>query len=179
MTTWFTSDQHWGHFNVIKYCKRPFDSVEEMDEVMIDRWNDVVGVDDKVYHLGDVTLGRFDKFESYINQLNGHIKIVPGGHDRRWLEEQGNVKERCLNYSVMDSLVTLTFPKNLDGSAHCTVIVLCHYALRVWDRSHYGSLHLYGHSHGNLEPLPNSMDVGVDCHGYYPVSLEQVLETLR
>lgn len=59
------------------------------------------------------------------------------------------------------------------------VIVLCHYALRVWDRSHYGSWHLFGHSHGHLPGLGLSLDIGVDCHGYRPLSLAEVADNMR
>ena len=59
------------------------------------------------------------------------------------------------------------------------VIVLCHYALRVWDRAHYGSWHLYGHSHGQLPSLGLSLDVGVDCHGYRPLNLVEVGDRMR
>jgi calcineurin-like phosphoesterase family protein len=55
-------------------------------------------------------------------------------------------------------------------------IVLCHYAMRVWSRSHYGAWHLYGHSHGSLEDLPTSLsfDVGIDCHDHYPLCYDDV-----
>ena len=54
----FTSDHHFYHSNIIKYCQRPFHSVEEMNEEMIRRWNSVVGVDDTVYYLGDFSLAK-------------------------------------------------------------------------------------------------------------------------
>ena len=58
------------------------------------------------------------------------------------------------------------------------LVVLCHYSMRVWDRSHYGSWHLYGHSHGNLPPLKNSLDVSVDCWGYRPVSIDMIYQDI-
>ena len=179
MKTFFTADHHFGHKNIIKYTNRPFESVGEMDQVMADRWNSVVSPDDMVYHLGDFTLLRFAQFKSYVNRLNGIIRVVPGGHDYRWLGEYYQDVTWFKNVGVIDPLVTKTFPVNRDGSAQATIVVLCHYAMRVWDRSHYGSLHLYGHNHCTIEdPVPNSMDVGVDCNDFYPVSLEQVLEKL-
>ena len=176
--TWFSADHHFGHVNIIKYTNRPFTNVDEMDEALIENHNSVVGVHDTVYMLGDVTLGRFDKFESYITRLNGIINIVPGGHDHILLLDYELFSINSAKYKALDPLVTETFPNIID-SPHRIVIVLCHYALRVWDRWNYGSLHLYGHSHGNLPRKTNTMDVGVDCHGYYPVSLEQVLEELQ
>ena len=168
MKIWFTADHHFGHENIIKYCNRPFNSVAEMDNEMTTRWNEVVKPEDKIYHLGDFTLYGTAMFDSYIDQLNGKILIVPGGHDYRWM--QGRGFSNCTMPLVSIEMDT--------KEKYPLVIVLCHYAMRVWDRSHYGSLHLYGHSHGNLPKIDKSMDVGVDCHNFYPISLEYVLEEL-
>jgi len=173
MTTWFTSDHHFGHANIIRFCNRPFDSVEQMDQAMIDRWNSVVGPGDTVYHLGDFTLT--DSLSPWIHALQfGQLKIVPGGHDYRWLA-RFNIADFWGRVSVEAPLVSLEFPS---GDKYPHVIVLCHYAMRVWDRSHHGSLHLYGHSHGNLPRWENSLDIGVDSHDFTPVSLEQVQRML-
>lgn len=173
---WFTSDHHFGHTNIIKYCNRPFKDADEMDKELINRWNEVVGPDDDVWHLGDFTLQ--DNIDKYIERLNGNIYFVRGGHDQRWMERHfdDDLYTKTGKFHYRPSVFSLEFDV---GEKYPLVIALCHYALRVWDRSHYGSLHLYGHSHGNLDPWPNSMDVGVDCHNFYPISLEQVLEQLR
>lgn len=79
----FTSDTHFNHANVIKYCTRPFDSVEEMNREMITRWNAVVGPEDTVYHLGDFALGKASEWPIIFRQLNGGKKIlIRGNHDR-------------------------------------------------------------------------------------------------
>lgn len=78
---WVTSDTHFNHVNIIKYCNRPFLSVEEMNEVIINNWNDVVPKGATVYHLGDFALGDKSLIPDLLNRLNGHIKFVMGNHD--------------------------------------------------------------------------------------------------
>src|ERR1035437_10371795 len=83
MKTFFTSDTHFNHDNVIQYCGRPFASVDEMNREMIARWNSTVGPDDTVYHLGDFALGKFAEAAPILRRLNGARKIlVLGNHDR-------------------------------------------------------------------------------------------------
>ena len=79
----FTSDTHFNHANIIKYCTRPFSSVEEMNREIIARWNAVVGPEDTVYHLGDFAMGRPSEMPAIYHQLNGARKIlIRGSHDR-------------------------------------------------------------------------------------------------
>lgn len=180
---WFTADHHFGHANIIKYCDRPWKTVGEMDEALIDNWNSVVGPNDLVYHLGDFTLLGYDEFWKYISRLNGNIRIVPGGHDHRWLEvwklgtHTVGASKSGYDVTVTEPLLTLEFPKVSGG--YPDVVVLCHYAMRVWDRSHHGSYHLYGHSHGYLARFGLSVDVGVDCWDYKPISLAKVRKVME
>lgn len=82
--TFFTSDTHFNHTNIIRYCSRPFSSVEEMNRAMIERWNAVVGPGDTVYHLGDFAMGKASEWPSILPQLNGARKIlIIGSHDRK------------------------------------------------------------------------------------------------
>lgn len=181
MTIWFTADHHFGHENIIKYCRRPFDSVQQMNAELVRRWNERVSINDTVYHLGDFTLGI--ELFPWIEQLAGNIKIVPGGHDIRWNTPENNRGDPYrftasgTVVEVLPPLVSVEFPEWGDG-VHPLVVVLCHYAMRVWDRSHYGALHLYGHSHGGLPGWGRSIDVGVDCHDFYPICLEDVIDRL-
>jgi calcineurin-like phosphoesterase family protein len=190
MSVWFTSDTHFGHENIIKYCDRPFDSVEEMDEALVSNWNEVVGHNDLVYHLGDFTLGGADAANDYFGRLNGYIHILGNWwhHDRCWLPPlTGRTIFRTASRHyvwVVDPIVVLDHqwrtPRHIRTATEHSdldygVIALCHYQMRVWDRSHYGSIHLYGHSHGQSESEGKSMDVGVDANDFYPVSLKDVL----
>jgi calcineurin-like phosphoesterase family protein len=153
---WFTADTHFGHGNIIRYCSRPFASADEMDETMIANWNARVGKHDIVWHLGDFSF-RCDPL-SYFRRLNGRISFILGNHDKR------SQLTRC-THNVMDVKML-----RLDGQQ----VFLSHYGHRVWPTSFHGSLHLYGHSHGTLPPLGRSMDVGVDCHGFAPISWDTV-----
>jgi calcineurin-like phosphoesterase family protein len=149
-----------------------------MDAMLIERWNEVVAPDDEVYHLGDFTLGGQVPFMSFVSRLNGQINFVPGGHDYRWTPyaNRGEAKSKSgRSVFVLPALYTLEVSVIDDWP---TVLVLCHYSLRVWDRSHYGSYHLYGHSHGKLAGIGRSMDVGVDTNNFYPWSIDQIKNKL-
>jgi len=167
MSDWFTADHHFGHANIIEYCNRPFENVDEMNSEMIKRWNEVVQPDDRVFVIGDFTLGA--NAERYGEALAGEMFFIEGSHDHRWF---GNV----VRWNYLPPLYSLEYKRK---GQHPLVIVLCHYAMRKWDRSHHGSYHLYGHSHGGIaDPLPRSMDIGVDCHNFYPVHFDTVIALL-
>ena len=164
---WFTADTHFGHANIIKYANRPFKSEAEMNKALIENWNKVVQKDDIVFHLGDFCFGRNDyEFDAFFNQLNGNIVFVKGNHDKlAW-------RNKHKFYAAHNSY----YETEIDDIR----ITLCHYAMRVWNKSHFGAYHLYGHSHGSLPDDPHSLsfDVGVDCHNYTPISFERVKEIM-
>jgi calcineurin-like phosphoesterase family protein len=157
MSTYFTSDTHFGHANIIKYCNRPFQTVDEMDTAMIERWNKVVHFGDKVYHLGDFCWKGSIEIIRY--KLNGTIYLIEGNHDK--LSEQ---QKRYFSW------VRPYYELVLDKQR----IVLFHYAMRVWHRCERGSWHLFGHSHGGLPQYGKSIDVGVDVWDFAPVSMDQL-----
>lgn len=166
---WFTSDHHWGHANIIRFSQRPFADVEEMDEALIERWNRVVQKGDTVYHLGDIFLHKdLQRAHEIRDRLKGQICLIKGNHEstaQRMRERFGWIKEYA-EVRIPDA--------SAPGGEQ--MIVLCHYAFRIWNKSHHGSWHLYGHSHGSLPDDPNarSFDVGVDCHDYAPISYARV-----
>jgi calcineurin-like phosphoesterase family protein len=172
---YFTADSHWGHFNICKYCDRPFKTIEEMDSALILAWNNVVGENDVVYHLGDFCMG--DRYTEYSNQLSGQIRIIPGSHDKQLVRKWNQTIKKDEKFQVLPPLVSLAISKEI-------YVVMCHFSLRTWDRSHYGSFHFYGHSHGRLEEQLGSMDVGVDSAAkilgeYRPFSLEEAIGYIR
>ena len=156
----FTSDTHFGHTNIIKYCNRPFKTVEEMDETLIERWNSRVGKKDTVYHLGDFMLCR-NKYSQYLERLNGKVILILGNHDHHFSKGKLNGFAEVVDMLFLDKLEPQLF--------------LCHYAMRVWPNSHRGSINLHGHSHDMLTPAENQMDVGVDSWSFYPVSIPEIL----
>jgi len=154
---YFISDEHYGHKNIITYSNRPFRTIEEMDETLISNHNSLVTDKDTVIHAGDFTL--FHQAGKYISQLNGHHFFIRGSHDY-WLKGS-NVHE--------------IWERNIDGH----YIVVCHYAMRVWPRSHYNSWLLFGHSHGKLPPIGKQHDIGVDNNNFYPVSFKQIITIMN
>lgn len=162
--TWFTADTHFGHGNIIKYCNRPFNSVEEMDEVMIERWNERVKPNDVVWHLGDFAFYRaYEKLQEIFSRLNGVKCLVAGNHD--YMNTQG------LGWYESNKIRTLLIGKQS--------VIMCHYGMRVWNHSHRGALHLYGHSHGTLPGDSQSLDVGVDCWDFRPVNIDEIRARMK
>jgi calcineurin-like phosphoesterase family protein len=168
MTVWFTSDTHYGHAHVIDYAKRPFVSVEEMDEALVSSWNAVVKPGDSVYHLGDFALTRPERAAEIVRRLKGQKFLIFGNHDTR-LRDHG------------DFVAAWVWARDLTQIRVGTQkIMLCHYAMRTWASAHHGAWQLYGHSHGSLaeSPTMRSTDVGVDCWGYAPVAFETLQERM-
>lgn len=169
MAIWFTADTHFNHENVIEFSKRPFANLEDMTRKFINKWNERVKPGDTVYHLGDFALSYGEKHRELINNLladlNGQKWLIKGNHDRK--EVTSNPRwVKVIDYHEIK--VDL-------GGEHKQRIVMCHYAMRVWNQCHRGSWMLHGHSHGNLTDIGGkTMDVGVDCHEYRPISLEEV-----
>ena len=157
---YFTSDTHFGHANIIKYCNRPFSCVETMNECMLKGINDVVKEDDTLYHLGDFAWRETAK------EIRDQIKcrdmhLIWGNHDKANIADLFSSNHKLLELAI-------------EGQE----IVLCHYPMRAWNRSHYGSWNLFGHVHGTLDGFLNgkSLDVGVDSHNFKPWSFEQLKE---
>ena len=161
---WFTSDTHYFHARNNRHSKPPFRAVEEMNAELARRWNAVVGTDDEVFHLGDVGFGNRHRIDDVLGKLKGKKHLCPGNHDYR------NDLLRLRAWHSVEPYREIV----VDGR----FVVLLHYGMRVWNRSHHGSIQLYGHSHGNLPGNSQSLDVGVDCWDYAPVSLPEIVARL-
>lgn len=164
MAVWFTSDTHFGHRSMVTQGWRPFALVEHMDEVLIDRWNAHVSRGDTVYHLGDFTLGGLEMAKHYRHRLNGKIHLIWGNHDR-----PGVRKAPFWSSSQYAAEIRVNGRR----------VVLCHYAMEVWNNCHHGSLMLHGHSHGNLLGNSQRLDVGVDAWDFAPVSMDRIEAALK
>lgn len=161
---WFTSDLHFGHENIIRYCKRPFKDASHMTEGLIERWNDRVKPGDNVYVDGDFAFMTQADAQKVFDRLNGQKFLVRGNHDKVAVQIRGWV--------WIKDLVRIR--------SEGTDIVLCHYPMRTWDKSHHGSLMFHGHTHGTLPAFCNqSLDVGVDCWDYRPVTLNEIKARLK
>lgn len=168
--TFFTSDIHFGHANIIRFCNRPYASVEEMDEAIVAHWNETVGPHDYIYILGDVSFSNAERTTALVKRLNGIKVLVYGNHDK---VIRSNKALRGLFSETHEFLERSFKIGNEPGKGKS--IVMCHYALRVWNKSHHGALHLYGHSHGSMpDDGSRSMDVGLDANNMRILSLEDV-----
>jgi len=168
---WFTSDTHFGHTNIIRHCARPFADVDEMNARLLDGINDCVAPGDTLYHLGDFAFRGGDP-ALYCGRIRcRNVVLVLGNHDPQSLDGVPDPAFAALFRSVHS-----LFRLKVRSGGQDQLIVLCHYAFRVWDQVHRGSWHLYGHSHGTLPNDPNSRswDAGVDANDYRPISLHQV-----
>lgn len=155
---WFTSDSHFGHVNILKYCNRPFDSCKEMDETMIERWNMVVEPSDIVHHLGDFALCSNGYARSILERLNGKIYLAIGSHEKTILK--GGLSKYFED-------IKESYYIEVNGQK----MFLAHHCHKAWKKSHFGVQHLFGHSHGGLDNYSETegkiLDVGVDSHNFY------------
>jgi calcineurin-like phosphoesterase family protein len=160
MATFFTADTHFGHAGALALYRRPFASVAEMNAAIIARWNETVGPDDEVWHLGDFAL-RTETADAaaLLRGLNGRKHLVRGNNDTAEIATLAEWSS-TLSYAEM----------SIDGYN----IVVCHYAFRTWNGMRKGALNLHGHSHGRLKPLTGQADVGVDVRNFRPVRLTEI-----
>lgn len=156
MTTWFTSDLHLGHANILKHCDRPFQTVAEMDATLIANWNARVFPSDDIWCLGDFCWGNPEKYGS---RLNGRKHLIIGNHD-------GEAIQSWKGWSSVQQYAEIKVDDHR--------LVLFHYPIREWNGFYKGAIHLYGHVHGNMEPTSQSCDVGVDLWDFSPVSLAEI-----
>lgn len=166
--TYFSSDYHLSHHNVIKYDGRPFKDIDEMNETIITNHNKIVKKTDDFYFLGDFCLGkRKGEVEELLKRFNGNLHFIKGNHDHT---DSVKLFDKYGDYLGEQKMIKV----------HEQEIVLNHYSMRVWNKSHHGVIHLYGHSHGSLEkdPWGKSMDVGVMNNNYFPYSFEEIMEIL-
>ena len=167
MTLWFSADWHYLSKNIISHCNRPFNSMEEMDEILVSNFNSKVAKGDMVYLLGDMCWGH-NNYENFFKRLNGQKIIILGNHDN----------EQCYRKLLINHTIAgLYHVKNI--TIDNNYVWLSHYCHRVWNRSFHESFHLFGHSHSTLKTNNRSMDVGVDNCNFFPISWEEIYEQLK
>lgn len=176
----FTSDTHFWHENIIKYTNRPFKTIEEMNDVLINNWNSVVSKDDIVFHLGDFCFCGSEKIKELMDKLNGKIYLVMGNHD--WKTIKDGQRSRFEGVYQQMSI-------RVDGQP----IYLNHFPFLcfagAW-RGEKATWQLFGHVHTSpytktgldisrlVNLLPTQYDVGVDNNNFTPVSFEKTKEII-
>ena len=161
MTVFFTSDTHFGHGGALGLYRRPFASVKAMNEALVERWNETVGPEDEIWHLGDFAIKQgAEVVAELLGRLHGRKHLVAGNNDSPATTGQ-------TGWAEVAPYAELT----LDG----VFLVLCHYPFRSWRRMDKGSIDLHGHCHGRLKPQPRQFDVGVDAWDFRPVTLTRIL----
>ena len=170
----FTSDLHFYHKNILKFTNRPAETLDEMHWKIIHQWNSFVNPEDHVYSLGDLSFSGFEKTKNILTQLNGTIHLIHGNHcNERLMAKLAEAIPHVVDHGTSYHEVTEQGQK----------IILCHYSLAVWNRSHYGSICLFGHSHNSYKPEGKTMDVGIDAtwenYGKFrPISFDEVMEIM-
>lgn len=172
MKKYYTSDWHFGHRNIIRYSNRPFTDTDEMNRALVDNTKARLKKGDHLYILGDVSFQPLKKTAPLlreIKQMGVRMFLVPGNHDPKEIERLTEWADED-SPPIWDDISPL-MEVNDEGRK----VVLCHYSLRVWNKSHHGAYHLFGHSHGSLIGDSQSLDVGVDCWDYRPVTLDECI----
>lgn len=161
MTIWFTSDLHFYHQNIIKYCNRPFNSVKEMNKHLLQYYNQTVDKNDTCYFIGDMAMlniTNLNKLSKIIQELNGRKILILGNHD-------DGKPFTYVNMGFESVHTSLILPED-------NRFVLCHDpACSIVDDNRYW---IVGHVHRMFKKLNNCINVGVDVWNYKPINLEQI-----
>jgi calcineurin-like phosphoesterase family protein len=181
--TFLVSDSHYNHTNILKYCERPFDTVEEMNQTLIDNWNSVVGKEDHIYHLGDFSFRGIDALNPLLEDgvLNGHIHLILGNHDLRRILKPGVRIERFDEIALEKVL-------EVDG----WTVFLNHFPFMDFSNDFdHNVCQFFGHIHSRpFDPGTiteekrkmlkwNQYDVGVDNNDYRPISLTNAMNIIK
>ena len=165
---YYVSDLHFGHKNIREMCKRPFSSIEEMDEQLVENWNKRVKKNDRVYILGDLIYKSTTPPEAYLERLKGEKVLILGNHDKWWVDKVDLTK-------YFSSVMRLDVINTGKGKA-----TLCHFPMMDFE----GRYLIHGHIHANTDMdywsvLKNSdrtLNAGVDVNGFQPVTFVELLE---
>ena len=166
MTTYFTSDTHFGDPRILRIDRRPFPDLPSHDRALIEAWNAEIGPDDEVWHLGDFAAhASRDHCASVFARLNGIKRLVRGNHD----------SNRVLDLPWAESPVESVRISVTDETGQSWRLFLAHYAHRAWPGLWRETRHLYGHTHATLPDTTRSCDVGVDAWDFSPVGLAEII----
>ena len=170
--TYFTSDLHLGHKNIISFCKRPFADTDEMDSTLIANWNSRVTETDDIYILGDLFYRTATPPEEILRLLGGRKHLIIGNHDHTWMPKVNLAKY----FEEVKDLIVL--------KEHGSVMTLCHYPMLSWPHSFHGGYMIFGHVHNSkldedgweyIRTHERMLNAGVDINGFYPVTFEEMV----
>lgn len=175
--TFFTSDTHYFHENIINFCNRPFIDLNDMHYNLIKNWNDVVPKDGVVFHSGDFAMtSNINLIEKIVNQLNGQIYLVMGNHDYQNRFNRDVIQKL---FYMVDDIFYISVEDD-DYPAKHVNFQISHYPFLYWYRSY---INLHGHVHSGpnstaSEKVPlheKRYDVGVDNNEYKPISYSNLM----
>lgn len=178
---WFTSDTHFFHENILRYCNRPFRDVTEMNDVLVKNWNETVPEDGVVFHLGDFAFGDSHEWNDILSRLNGRIYLILGNHDMKHIK-QGFMKR----FAYVTQQMTI----RVGGQS----IILNHNPFLAYGGAYRNVWQLFGHVHSGplsgkgkdgdsgsgkdlprlVHLFPRQYDVGVDNNDFRPVSFKEI-----
>ena len=182
---WFTSDHHFGHYNIIKHCDRPFTGVHEMNMIMQDLWNDRVKDDDVVYYLGDFAMKPY-LVDIGVPQLKGHKTLVVGNHDKCFKFKVEHVERyKKAGFEIITDQINLYVPDKFKA-------ILSHFPYRDTPHTKYTSRRpvrkqgknpedflLCGHVHEKWQAHDGMINVGVDVWDFAPVHIDEIEQLAR
>jgi len=176
MNIWFISDCHFGHYNIIQYCNRPYTNTEDMDKDIIQKWNETVKPDDIVWFLGDFAFFRrnptgYEYMEKLAKSLHGKINFVIGNHDRR-ISKDVKFWYRFGFNKVYD--LPVVFMDNY---------ILSHKPLIESEAFNFGTYkNIHGHIHNNCPEFnisSKSFNVSIEVLDYRPISFEEIVDKIK
>lgn len=183
MTTFVASDIHFGHLNIITYCphrggpETDWVKVAAMNEKIISNFNEVVGVNDETYFVGDIAMGIIEKAPALISRLNGKKYLIRGNHDKTLTKKREGYEN-----SFADMLFEWVKDYHemfytYEGKKH--MLCMSHFPMSHWNGMNKGSMMIHGHLHGNPSGLTGRIkDVGIDTNNLYPYLMDEVVATL-
>ena len=171
MKKYIIADTHFNHKNIIDYCNRPFNDIDEMECEIINRWNNKVNSNDDVYILGDVFYRYKKDRADFLKKLNGRLHLIIGNHDFEILKNEAAL-------ACFES--TEKLKQIVDNGRR---VVMCHYPMVSWNMKHFGSYHVYGHVHSKVNEVTLFMikqelafNAGCMINNYEPCTLEELEE---
>lgn len=168
---YYISDLHLGHRRVIEMDSRPFETIEQMDETIMARWNERVTEEDDVYIVGDFAYHNAYTAGWYLRRLKGRKHLIIGNHDYNTLQDE----KALACFASVEKMLRIT---DRDRT-----VLLCHYPIAEWYGKRYGGYHVYGHLHVRRDEVfefmsrfDRALNAGCMLNGYRPATLDELIE---